>query len=531
MLVTAMGAPANAEIRLPHLFSDHMVLQQGQKIPVWGWASPGEQVRVTLGEQRAAATADAAGAWRLCLNPVSAGGPHVMTVAGSKDTVTIKDVLIGEVWVCSGQSWMTWRMGGVDNAAEEIKAANHPQIRMFTVKETTALTPQDDCLGNWQVCMPDAVQGFSGCGYFFARRLLQSLGVPIGMIHSSVPGTSAWSWSSRDVFATDPHLKTRLDIFDLAASQFGKIFYDKYGDSVRKWLEDQVVTKKLPIPVGLTISKASPEQWNAWLKEAEKAVAAGNSVSLPPEVQPYPTADPRNSSRSPSTILFNGMIYPLIPYRIAGVIWYQGGGESEYRILFPALIRDWRLKWGQGDTPFLFVQRPNLNEKVAGPRLPEFRQEQAAALALPRTGMAVAIDIGLPDDLHPTNMQDAGLRLALLAEKIAYGRDVVASGPTCERVVAEGGKLSLQFSDLGGGLLARGGGELKGFEVAGADKKFVPAVAVLAGDSVVAHSASVPEPTAVRYAWAANPDCNLFNRAGLPAAPFQCETASPGASK
>ncbi|CAN5455249.1 sialate O-acetylesterase [soil metagenome] len=508
-----------------------MVLQQGQKVPVWGWASPGESVRVSLEQNQASATTNADGVWQLQLDPLKSGGPYTLTVAGSKDKITIKDVLVGEVWLCSGQSWMTWAVGGSVNATEEIKNANHPEIRMFTVKETAALTPQDDCPGSWQVCTPSTVSTFSGCGYFFARRLQKSLGVPVGMIHSSVPGTTAWSWSGRDVFETEPGLKARQKAFDLAAGQFGKIFYDKYGSLVRQWLEQRASAESVPSPAGLNMFRASPEQWQAWLEGAEKASAAGTSVALPPEVQPFPTEDPRNSSRGPASVLFNGMINPLIPYGIAGIIWYQGGTENNYRSLFQAMIRSWRQKWGQGDIPFLFVQRANLGEKLAPATLPEFRQDQAAALSLPRTGMAVAIDIGLPDNIHPTNTQDVGLRLALVAEKMVYGRDVVASGPTCIRVDAEGGSLRLHFTNLGGGLVARGGGELKGFELAGADEKYVPARAVLIGDSITLQSDSVTAPVAVRYAWSVNPDCNLFNQAGLPAAPFQSAITTSAASK
>lgn len=531
-LVLALPAVA-AALRLPGVFSDHMVVQRGAEIPVWGWAGKGTTVEVELAGNRAQAVADAAGCWSVRLAPLAAGGPHMMTVQAGGDVITVSDVLVGEVWVASGQSWMTWDVARVDNAAAEIQAADHPRIRMFSVPDTVALTPRADCGGAWAVCSPRTVRAFSGCGYFFARRLHQELGVPVGILHASVPGTGLWAWSSRDVFMQDAELRKRLDAFDTAVKGFGKAFYDRYGTSIRTWLEATAAAQpgeKIPWPPEIWVHRQPVETWKQWLADADAAVAAGQAVPLPPDVQPYPTGDPRNSSRLPATVLFNGMIQPLIPYGIAGFIWYQGGSEGPevYRSLFPAMIRDWRRRWGSGDLPFLFAQRPNLNEQVsgAGPKLPEFREAQAAALALPNTGMGVTIDIGLPDDLHPTNMQEAGRRLALLAEKLAYGRQVVCSGPTCERAAVEGRAIRLHFANGGGGLMARGGGALLGFEVAGEDGRYFPAEAAIDGQSVLVSSAQVPEPVAVRYAWAANPVCNLVNQEGLPAAPFRASAPS-----
>jgi sialate O-acetylesterase len=526
--------PAAAEVRLPRVFSDHMVLQRGVELPVWGWADKGEKVVVELAGRRAEAVADAAGCWSARLAPLPAGGPHTLTIAGAATTTTIHDVLVGEVWVASGQSWMTWDVARVDDAAAEIKAADYPHIRMFTVPQTEALTPEADCGGAWAVCAPTTVRSFSGCGYFFARRLHQVLRVPVGILHASVPGTGLWAWTSRDVHQDDSALRKRLEAFDTAIKGFGKKFHDKYGASIRTWLDAKAAAKageKVPYPPEIWVYRRPSAEWEQWLAAADAAIAAGQTVALPPDVQPYPTGDPRNSSRLPSTVLFNGMIQPLIPYACMGFIWWQGGSEGPeaYRTLFPAMIRDWRKKWGRGELPFLFVQRPNLNEQVSGggPKLPEFREAQAAALALPKTGMAVALDIGLPDDLHPTNMQEAGRRLALLAEQMAYGRDVVSSGPTFARATVEGKKLRLHFTNIGGGLTARGGGALLGFEVAGMDGKHVAADAVIDGQTILVSSAQVAEPVAVRYAWAANPTCNLYNTDGLPAAPFRKSISPP----
>ncbi len=532
-ILVVMAMPARTEVRLPRVFSDHMVVQRGIRIPVWGWADKGERVVVELAGSRAEAVADADCRWSVRLAPLLAGGPHVMKVSGATNSLTAANVLVGEVWVASGQSWMTWDMARVDHAEAEIKAADYPSIRMFTVPETVALTPQADCGGAWAVCSPATVRSFSGCGYFFARRLHQVLGVPVGILHASVPGTGLWAWSEREVFLDDPELKKRLESFDAAVGGFGRVFHDKYGASLRTWLVAKAAAKPgeiVPWPPEIWVHRKPVEAWERWVMEAEAEIADGRDVPLPPDVQPYPTGDPRNSSRLPSTVLFNGMIQPLIPYGIAGFIWYQGGSEGPeaYRSIFPAMIRDWRKKWRQGDVPFLFVQRPNVNEQVsgAGPKLAEFREAQAAALALPNTGMAVAIDIGLPDDLHPTNMQEAGRRLALLAEDLAYGRDVVCSGPTFARMTPEGDTLRLHFTRVGGGLIAKEGDPLLGFEIAGKDGKTVAAEAVIDGQTVLVSCAQVPEPVAVRYAWAANPTCNLVNKEGLPAAPFRASIAS-----
>ena len=533
LLLTGLTSSAAAEVRLPRIFSQHMVVQQRMEIPVWGWAAPGEKIIAELAGSRAQTVADAKGSWSLRLPPLTAGGPHILSVTGATQNLSVTDVLVGEVWVASGQSWMTWDVARADHAEREIQDAKHPSIRMFNMPETVALTPLSDGSGKWEVCTPQSVRIFSACGYFFARHLHQKLGVPIGILHASVPGTGLWAWTSREVFERDATLQKRLESFDTAISQFGTKFHERYGSSIQAWVDARTSAPagaKIPFPPEVFVHQRPLPEWQAWLARARECVANNQPVPLPPEIQPYPTADPRNSSRLPSTVLFNGMIQPLIPYGIAGFIWYQGGSEgpAAYRTLFPLMIQDWRHKWGQGNVPFLFVQRPNANEKVsgAGPELADFRDAQAAALTLPNTGMAVAIDIGLPDDLHPTNMQDAGRRLALLAEKIAYNRDVVSSGPTFKNLTREGHKLRIQFTHIGGGLVARGNDRLLGFEIAGKDGKYHPAEAVIDGTSVVVGSNEVAEPISVRYAWAANPTCNLYNIQQLPAPPFRAVLTS-----
>lgn len=515
---------------LPAIFSKGMVVQRESEVPVWGRASPGARIHLSLSTSKAETMADDQGRWSANLPPLRAGGPHELTVSDGDATLRIGDVLVGEVWVASGQSWMKWDLARADNAEEEIKAANYPDIRMFTVPETAALTPQDDCRGVWAAASPATVRSFSACGYFFARRLHETLGVPIGIVHASVSGTGMWAWTSREVFQEDAALQKRLEAFDAAVDAFGGIFYKQFEPAIRAWLDAKTSApagEKVPYPPEILVHQQPPEEWEKWLAEAEASAMAGRTVPMPPVVQPYPTGDPRNNSRLPSTVLFNGMIHPLIPYGIAGFLWYQGGSEGPevYRSLFPAMIQDWRRKWGRGDLPFLFVQRPNVNEEVSGggPRLPEFREAQSAALELPNTGMAVAIDIGLPGDLHPTNKQESGRRLALLAEKMAYGREVIAAGPTFDKATVEKDTIRLHFTSIGGGLMAADGGVLLGFEVAGASGQYVAADATIDDTTVLVSCREVPEPVAARYAWAANPTANLVNKDGLPAPPFRTE--------
>ena len=488
---------AAATVSMPTLFSDHMVLQRGTKIPIWGWAAPGEKVTVALGERTATAVTGKDGNWTVRLDPLPASGPYTLTVSGS-NTLTIKDVLIGDVWVCGGQSWMTWDMARVRNGAEEIAAANHPQIRLFLLKETTSLTPLRDCReAAWAVCTPKTVSPFSGVGYFFACELQQVLGVPVGLIENGVSGTMAMAWTDRASLESDPVLKTHVEKLDRRVVEYGQEYYDKYGQA-----------------------------WRAWLAGVDQAKELGKPLPLPPLTEPG--NDPRDHWQHLSTLFYNGMVAPVIPYAITGVIWWQGGGEGPdlYRVIFPAMIKSWRRNWGQGDFPFLFVQNANYKDPD-GPlytRLPEFREAQASALSLANTGMVVAIDINdNPGDLHPTNMQPVGKRLALQAEAIAYHKDVVSSGPVYDHMVVENNKVRVYFKHIGGGLVALGGQDLKGFAVAGEDLKFVLANATIDGETVVVSNDKVSQPAAVRYAWADNPECNFYNADGLPAVPFRTD--------
>ena len=457
-------------MRLPALVGDHMVIQRDTPVPVWGWAAPGEQVTVTFRGKGYAATPAASGKWQVALPATPAGGPYTMTIQG-QNTLTIQDILVGDVWLASGQSNMELPLRDknapaagaypmVVNAEQEVAAANFPQIRQFTVKKVVAYQPQADNEGySWQVCSPSAAGSFSAVGYFFARDLYQRYQVPIGLLSSPWGGTPAEAWVSAEALKQLPDFR------------------------------DKVTTLAAP---------ATPD------KEAQNT----------------------------ATVLYNGMIAPLLPYALKGIIWYQGesnvGRAAQYRTLFPALIRDWRQRFGQPELPFLFVQLANFTKALQEPAesaWAELREAQAQALALPRTGMAVAIDIGEGADIHPSNKQDVGHRLALVARQVAYGdKQVVAAGPTFQRLTVSGGQARVKFANVGAGLLLKTGTTtLSGFAVAGADHKFHWASATLVGAEVVLTCAAVPTPVAVRYDWADNPIGNLYNREGLPAVPFRTD--------
>jgi sialate O-acetylesterase len=495
-LAGVFGPAAYADIRLPSIIGDNMVLQGGDMVPIWGWADPNEEISVSLSWRDAGWTLQTPpdGKWMFKTRPPEVGGPYEITLKG-KNTVAIRNILVGEVWVCSGQSNMEWPVRRSANADQEMAAATYPKIRLFTVQRKVAQTPQEDCTGKWVECSPGTVGNFSGVGYFFGRELHKELNVPIGLIHTSWGGTPAEAWTSPDTLEQDY-------VFEPIVK--------RYKDALAVYPEAR---------------KEYEEKLAQWRKDTEKARA--ESARIPP--RPAAPFGPDNPN-SPAG-LYNGMVAPLIPYAICGVIWYQGesnaGRAYQYRDLFPAMIKSWWNSWPQGGFPFLFVQLANWRQVTPEPGpsdWAELREAQLMTLALPDTGMAVTIDIGDANDIHPKNKQDVGKRLALWALAKTYDRDVVCSGPLYTGMEKKGNGIILHFDHVGGGLVARDREPLKGFAVAGADQVFVWADARIEGDTVVVSSEKVAEPVAVRYAWGDNPVCNLYNKAGLPASPFRTDT-------
>ena len=494
-LVLVPAGAALADVRLPAVIGDNMVLQQDEEVSIWGWADPGEEVEATFGWtwRRLTTAANSKGEWQFKIRSPKAGGPYKMTLKG-KNTIDLDNIMSGEVWVCSGQSNMQWSVKASANPDEEIAAAKYPNIRLFTVTRTVAHKPLDDCEGSWAPCSPETVPDFSAVAYYFGRELHKRLDVPVGLIHTSWGGTPAESW-------------TRIEVLE-AGADF-----------------QPILTRQAEIIANYPQAYKEYEQkLQEWQKAAEEAKAEGNKPPRRPGAPRGP-----DHPHTPAG-LYNGMIAPLIPYGIQGAIWYQGesnaGRAYQYQRLFPAMIMNWREDWGQRNFPFLFVQLANFMETKDEPgdsSWAELREAQTMTLSLPNTGMATIIDIGEAKDIHPKNKQDVGKRLALWALAQTYEKDIVYSGPLYKSMKAEGGKIRLSFDHVGGGLVAAGGEQLKGFAVAGADRKFVWADAKIDGDTVVVSSDDVAEPVAVRYAWADNPVCNLHNKENLPASPFRTD--------
>lgn len=500
-LVMLSGGAVLADVRLPAVIGDNMVLQQGERVAIWGWAEPGEQVTATVSWSRAKpeATADQDGKWSFKIDAPKAGGPYKMTIKG-KNEINLDDIMSGEVWVCSGQSNMQWTVQSSANAEQEIAAADYPNIRLFTVTRKVAREPQSDCEGSWTSCSPQTAPGFSAVAYFFGRELHKRLDVPVGLIHTSWGGTPAEAWTRREVLESDDDFKPILKRFDDAMARYPQA-YKEYEQKIEEWKQ-----------------------------AVENAKTEGSRAPGRPR-EPFGPSHPHSPSG-----LYNAMIAPLIPYGIQGAIWYQGesnaGRAYQYRTLFPAMITNWRQDWGQGDFPFLFVQLANFMQTKPDPgdsAWAELREAQTMTLCLPNAGMATIIDIGEANNIHPKNKQDVGKRLALWALARTYGKDVVYSGPIYRSMKVEGGKIRLSFDHVGSGLVAGDGEALQGFAIAGADRKFVWAEANIDGRTVVVGSDQVASPVAVRYAWADNPVCNLYNKENLPAGPFRTDDW-PGAT-
>ncbi len=509
-----LAATLHADIKPNPLFTDGAVLQRGQKIPVWGAARDGEKITVEFQNQKVSTKA-VAGKWSVELDPLTAGGPFTMTFTGD-NTVTIKDLLVGEVWLASGQSNMNLTLAQLPTLEEEAAKANYPQIRTFKVKFSASVSPRNEAVGSWMTCSPETAKDFSAVGYYFARDLHRQLGVPIGFIHSALGATPGESWTSLEGLESQPELKDHADVVK------GKIAsYDAdVAAYPAKFAEHQAKLAEWSATVG----KEHEEKLKVWNEAVAKAKAAGET----PPKQPRPTSRRPNEPHPPEgpptspAVLFNGMIHPLIPYGIKGVIWYQGESNRDkyllYRTLFPAMITDWRARWNQGDIPFLYVQ-------IApwGGMTPEIREAQFLTLGkVKNTAMTVTTDVGDAEDIHPRKKEPVGQRLALAARALAYGEKIEYSGPLYESMTVAKGKITLHFRHVGSGLVAKDG-PLKGFSIAGKDKTFVPARAEIQGNTVVVSAEGIADPQAVRYGWANVPDVNLFNKEGLPASPFRTD--------
>ena len=497
--------PLHAELRLPGFFGDHMVFQRDAPIPVWGWADPGSEVVAQLGPDAASAVtvkSDAAGRWTAKLPAASANAAGlVFTVTSAGKTIALNDVLVGEVWLCSGQSNMEWTVNASLNAADEIAKADFPAIRQMKIAQLTAALPQEDVKSGWQVCSPATAGGFTAAGLFMARELYRELGVPIGLLNSTWGGTRIEPWTPVEGFAAVPALAA---IHEQVSGTLPT--HEKFQATLRAHLDD--------------VSK-----WLAAANEAaEKKISVAATPVFPASLQPL-------TAHTAPTALYNAMISPLVGYGMRGAIWYQGESNHDEGPLYTekkkALLAGWRQQWGLGDFPFYFVQIAPYNYGQEDPSiLARFWEAQTACLDIPKTGMVVTNDIGNINDIHPTNKQEVGRRLALLALKNTYGKtDLVAEGPLFKSLTVEPGKLRLTFDNVASGLKSRDGKPLSNFELIGETAEFVPAVATIQGtDTLVLTAAGVKTPAAMRFAWHKLAEPNLANGAGLPSTAFRAGT-------
>ena len=637
-ILLSLSLGATAEIRLPRLIRDSMILQRDSKINIWGWGASGEKITIKFNRKSYKTTTGSNGKWMIVLPAMNAGGPYTMDITG-RNKITLKDVLIGDVWICSGQSNMVHQMNIHDvTYAKDIAEANYPQIRHFWIPTLTSLQgPQDDLPdGFWKSANTIDVRPFSAVAYFFARMIYEKYQVPIGLINASVGGTPIEVWISEEGLKEFPVLTSTIQknkdtayINGLTRSAFAnsatmpqRQLQDKGLIGPKPWYnvdyvptsdgwhtinipgywEDQgikdlngVVWYRKEINVPSSMIGKPAKVFLGRIVDADVLYINGKQVgnttymypqrryTVPPDLlkagknifvikvtnsngkggfvpdKPYclfagndtidlkgywqykvgAVYEPRagfagggiNAQNQPAA-LYNAMIAPLINYKIKGFLWYQGEANTvraaEYAKLQPAQIIDWRNKWKRGDIPFLYVQLPgfmDMNYLPSESQWAALRESQLKSLAVPNTGMAVAIDLGEWNDIHPDNKKDVGERLALIAEKMVYGeKDIVYSGPIFQSSVADGNKIVISFSHIGSGLITDDGGELSEFSIAGADKKFVWANARIEGDKVIVWNEKVANPVYVRYAWADNPvNPNLYNKEGLPASPFRTD--------
>ncbi|MDF1861074.1 MAG: hypothetical protein P1U87_12730 [Verrucomicrobiales bacterium] len=504
LLVSASGLAET--LALPHFFSDHMVLQRGAEAGIWGKADPGAEVTIAFKGKTTTAKADAEGNWRTAIETGKADAEGArLTASSGGTTVTIHDVLVGEVWFASGQSNMVFTMERVPDYAELIQKSNHPLIRMFNAPMVTAVEPQDDIEGEWSAASPETIPGYSAVAFFFARKLQTELGIPVGVIKSAWGGKPVETFTSRDALNTLHGTKAMVEALISADTS-----YDP--DKAMAFYETRM------------------EQWEAAVA-AWKAKPAAERGRNPRK--PSLPKRPLNTEGKPG-VLFDSMIHPFIGYTMRGAIWYQGEGNAKagavpYDQTLPLLINDWRERWDD-DFSFYFVQLANFREPSTEPGdndpWPLLQDRMRLILdTTPGTGMAIINDVGEAKDIHPKNKHDVGERLALWALAKDYGQDITYSGPLFRSSEAADNAIRVTFDEVGSGLKSRDGGDLKRFEIAGQDKVWHWADATIDGpDSVLVSSSEVNNPVAARLAWAANPEgSNLINSEGLPASVFRTD--------
>jgi sialate O-acetylesterase len=500
-----------AQVKLPAVFSDGMVLQRSKPVNIWGYAAAGEAVTVSFGKQKKQTRANDKGQWKVVLSPLKASAVAQNLVIAGSTTLTVKNILVGEVWICSGQSNMDMTVAkedrywcGVINEAEEVAAANYPLIRVFDTDFTPAATVKDDVVGKWETISPQTVGHLSAAAYFFARDVQKKLpggNVPIGLITTAYGASTAEAWISEEALVNEPACKPLLDSFKV---------------KLNKYLSDTAAKNKY------IIAEAK------WKLQADSAKAAGKNAPRGPR-NPDPVRDQHNAS-----VLWNGMVKGLVPYTIRGALWYQGESNSPtakiYRTIMETLINDWRKQWAQGNFPFIYVQLANIGKTydslpAKGGSEAIKREAQLQNLSIPNTAMVVAIDNADPGDMnnvHPKNKQAIGSRLAVAALNIAYNKKIVYSGPLYHKMEITGNSIKLYYKNTGSGLIAKDG-EVKGFAIAGEDKKFVWGTAKIQGNTVIVTADGVDKPVAVRYGWGNNPVTSLYNKENLPASPFRTD--------
>lgn len=633
LLLVMAVMPSLADVKLPAIIGDNMVLQQNINAPIWGWANPGEAITVEAPWLKSpiSTKADQDGKWMVKLKTPKTGGPYTITVKGYNEITLMKNVMVGEVWICSGQSNMAMGIGVVNNSQQEIAAANYPNIRLFHVRHKISPEPVKTIDGKWYLCSPQAVAsqgdwaGFSAAGYFFGREIHKKINVPVGLIETSWGGTPAEAWTSKKTLLSDPDfeaiakkippvlspqeqkeseqkleqwaktlkgpdvgLKEKWMMADLDQEGWGEmklpqlwedagldidgvVWFRKSFELPDSWQGEDLLIELGPIDDneitwvnGTEVGKTDGWDVNRRYEIPSSVIRPGKNVvavrvvdgrggggiyGAAEQMKLYPADGSGDDSislagrwlykvgriysllmpgQNPNkpTVLYNGMLAPLIPYGIRGVAWYQGESNAErayqYRKLFPAMIKNWRDDWGQGDFPFYYVQIAPFKSWYKPFECAELREAQLMSLSVANTGMVVTSDIGDVNDVHPKNKQEVGRRLALWALAKTYGHELVYSGPLYKSMQVEGDKIRIFFDYTGGGLMAKGP-KLTHFTIAGSNQKFVDAEAVIDGNTVVVSSKKVKQPVAVRFGWSNTAEPNLFNKEGLPASIFRTD--------